>query len=254
MHVTRSEEHFVFTYSDHPIESAILWERHCHARFELIAVLEGTVALMTEGTRRHLAAGDVIVIPPLLYHTVAADQKCNYRRATLLFDLTAVPAVLQERLLSKTNTVQALGAAAAASLDRVAPQAEDRFYLPLLDSLFVQILYEYAESTSKDALVTEESFLKKTLAYIEKHLCEPISLDEIALHATCSKSSLCHLFREKMNITVKQYILQKRIALAIKRMDEGMPPTVAAASVGYENYSNFYRIYRKLLGHSPREK
>ena len=48
-----------------------------------------------------------------------------------------------------------------------------------------------------------------------------------------------------MNISPKQYILQKKLALANKLMDEGVPRTVVAMQVGYENYSNFYRLYRK---------
>ena len=41
------------------------------------------------------------------------------------------------------------------------------------------------------------------------------------------------------------HILQKKLALASKLIDEGVPRTVAAMQVGYENYSNFYRLYRK---------
>ena len=59
------------------------------------------------------------------------------------------------------------------------------------------------------------------------------------------------LFEEKMKITPKQYILQKKLALADKLIGEGIPPTVAAGRVGYENYSNFYRMYSKYYGVRP---
>ena len=39
--------------------------------------------------------------------------------------------------------------------------------------------------------------------------------------------------------------LEKKLALAEKYITEGVPATIAAASVGYDNYSNFYRVYRK---------
>ncbi|MBR2432538.1 MAG: helix-turn-helix domain-containing protein, partial [Clostridia bacterium] len=74
-----------------------------------------------------------------------------------------------------------------------------------------------------------------------------ILLDDIAKYTSRSKSSFCHLFESKMNISPKQYILQKKLALASKLIDEGVPHTVAAMQVGYENYSNFYRLYRKKL-------
>ena len=76
---------------------------------------------------------------------------------------------------------------------------------------------------------------------------EKILLDDLARHTARSKSSFCHLFEEKMKISPKQYILQKKLALAGKLIDEGVPRTAAAMQVGYENYSNFYRLCKKNL-------
>ena len=70
-------------------------------------------------------------------------------------------------------------------------------------------------------------------------------LDDLAAYTSRSKSSFCHLFEARMNITPKQYILQKKLALASKLIDEGVPRTAAAMRVGYDNYSNFYRLYHK---------
>mgnify|MGYP003307143845 CR=1 FL=1 len=57
-----------------------------------------------------------------------------------------------------------------------------------------------------------------------------------------------------MKISPKQYILQKKLALASKLIDEGVPRTVAAMQVGYENYSNFYRMYQKHLHGVPSDR
>ena len=39
--------------------------------------------------------------------------------------------------------------------------------------------------------------------------------------------------------------------LADKLIAEGMPRTLVATQLGYENYSNFYRMYQKHLQHAP---
>ncbi len=54
-----------------------------------------------------------------------------------------------------------------------------------------------------------------------------------------------------MKISPKQYILQKKPAYAAQLIRQGMPSTPAAMRVGYENYSNFYRMYRKHLQNTP---
>ena len=38
-----------------------------------------------------------------------------------------------------------------------------------------------------------------------------------------------------MKVSPKQYILEKKLALAEKYIAEGVPATIAAASVGYDN-------------------
>ena len=89
------------------------------------------------------------------------------------------------------------------------------------------------------------------LTYIDEHLCEKILLEDLALHVACSVSSLCHLFQRRMNVSPKQYILHKKMALANKLIRDGTPPTSASLLVGYENYSNFYRLYSKIYGETP---
>ena len=69
-----------------------------------------------------------------------------------------------------------------------------------------------------------------------------------------SENSRNRVFEEKMNISPKQYILQKKLALASKLISEGTPPTIVAMRLGYENYSNFYRLYLKYFGKNPAKK
>lgn len=111
----------------------------------------------------------------------------------------------------------------------------------------IGIFYDALQSPEMPVKVETDEFLQKALCYIDAHLHEKILLDDLALATARSKSSFCHLFEQKMKIAPKQYILQKKLAVASKLIDEGMPHTVAAMQVGYENYSNFYRIYHKSL-------
>ena len=107
----------------------------------------------------------------------------------------------------------------------------------------------HGESLHESAVLNDA--LQSVLDHIDAHLCEKITLDDIAAATAHSKSSISHIFVEKMRITPKQYILQKKLALARKLINSGTPPTLAAVRIGYDNYSDFYRIYRKHTGHPP---
>ena len=118
----------------------------------------------------------------------------------------------------------------------------------------VEIFYDALHSSSAPAKIETDDFLQKALHYIDEHMHEKILLDDLAKATTRSKSSFCHLFEEKMKISPKQYILQKKLALASKLIDDGVPRTVAAKQVGYDNYSNFYHLYKKHFEGRPTAK
>lgn len=250
MNTTAQPTEITLSYTETLLTEALLWESHCHPHFEMIAVLKGEVTLLSEGKKYTLSGGEIALIPPLLYHTVTAAKRGEYHRVTLLFDGELIPEVIRPRFSEGGTGIRLLSSAHPEALKRIAT-AEDRdFYRPLLHSLLVEILYACVASGSTPADGVDR-FLQSAIRYIDAHLCERLLLDEIAAYTAHSKSSLCHLFHEKMKISIKQYILEKRLALAVKMIREGVPATIAAARVGYENYSNFYRVFYKRYGHAP---
>ncbi len=241
---------FALEYMESKPYDSVIWENHCHAMFEMIAVLEGDISIMLEGTSYRLKENQVIIIPPLCYHSITANDSREYKRVTVLFDVSAIPNVLQPELISRGTDISISFSNHIERLKRICQDSKPSFYAPLAHSLIIQILYDALQATKNNSGEMDE-FLQSVIVYIDGHLQEKILLDDLARHTSRSKSSFCHLFEEKMNVSPKQYILQKKLALANKMIGEGTPPTVAAMQVGYENYSNFYRIYRKHFGKSP---
>lgn len=235
---------FQIEYTENELQSAILWESHCHARYEMIAVLDGDITVMLERQNYRLQKNQVIIIPPLFYHSITANEKGVYRRITALFGINTIPSVLQDTFTRQGKEMD-IPASLIEKIKDVCQEEDEAFYAPLLQSLMVEIFYEALHSSSSSPQAEADDFLQKALRYIDEHLNEKILLDDLAKATSRSKSSFCHLFEEKMKITPKQYILQKKLALASKLIDEGVPRTVAAMQVGYDNYSNFYRLYRK---------
>ena len=246
-----STDQFQMFYTESDIDATVLWENHCHSRYEMIAVLEGDVSVMLEGRSYRLTERQTLIISPLCYHTITPNVGGRYRRVTVLFDREAVPEVLRERLARQDVRHMIFSSHRTDELGRICKESDPDFYAPLAEALMVELLYRSTQSVQTETSESEDSFLREVVAYIDEHLCEKILLDDLALRTAHSKSSLCHLFRSKMNVSPKQYILQKKMALAEQLIRNGMPPTAAALRVGYENYSNFYRLYTKLYGANP---
>lgn len=240
---------YEFEYVERMIETKVLWESHCHTKFEMIAVLEGDISVMLEGRSYRLTENQTIIIPALAYHTITANKNGIYRRVTAQFELETIPYVIREHFLRSDANLTPSLLPQVEELKRICKEAEPLFYAPLAQSLMVQIFYGIMQS--KRTLPETDEFLQKAVSYIDGHLHEKILLDDLAKHTSRSTSSFCHLFEERMGISPKQYIVQKKLTLANKLIQEGAPPTLAAIQIGYENYSNFYRIYRKHFGTNP---
>ncbi len=245
---------FRLEYIQSVTDTAVLWESHCHTQFEMISVLEGDISIMLEGRSYRLTENQTVIIPPLFYHTITANKNGLYRRVTALFDLSAIPGVLQSKFEKRGADIVISAPPQIKELKRICQEKETSFYAPLAYSLMVQILYNDVLHEQPKNEPAEDGFLKEIISYIDTHLSEKIKLDDLAKHASRSKSSVCHLFEEKMKISPKQYIIQKKLAFAAKIIRDGTLPTHAAMQIGYDNYSDFYRMYQKCFGTSPTKR
>ena len=245
-------ESFEIEYKETEIKSDLLWESHCHAKYEIITVLEGDISILLEGIGYRLKAGQSAIVPPLCYHTIIANKGGQYKRITVLFELDAVPAPLRGHLSGKDIPLTVFASSVSDELQTICRKSADGYYTPLAESLIVHMLYEYADADHAPIAPVADKEIAMMLKYIDEHLSDKIYLDDLATYTACSKSTVCHVFREKMKISPKQYILRKKLALADKMISEGVAPTIAAIRIGYDNYSDFYRVYRKLYNRSPK--
>ena len=243
---------FTIECKETDVEPSVVWEHHCHAQFEMIGVLEGTVNVTVEGVPRRLIQNQAIIIPPLCYHTVTANQQGRYRRIMVWFDAEAIPAELRD-LFSTASSVAVFSTPPPERLQQICTEHPSPLYAPLVNAVMVQSFYDDIAARQNDLPLEADDFLKLSVSYIDAHLREKISIDDLAGITSRSRSSFCHLFEKRMQVSPKQYILQKKMALANQLINDGYAPTEAAARLGYENYSSFYRMYVKQYGVMPRK-
>jgi AraC-like DNA-binding protein len=88
---------------------------------------------------------------------------------------------------------------------------------------------------------------------IEKRFAEDISLQALAQAAGYSLYHLAHLFKRDTGLSVKQYVLQRRIAEARRILLEQPNLTVDAVArqVGFSDFALFNRSFKRLTGQPP---
>ena len=256
-HRTLQNEKMRISYREGIVEGERIFENHCHTRYEMIAVFEGNISIVADGARYTLSAGEIIVIPPLLYHSVFAGD-ITYKRATLLFDEACVPKEIEEDFLGKVKTCPVSSNAALlpilSSIKDIFAEEEIEKYTPLVECHLTEAIYVHTYKESSGAKVKANPTVKALTEYIDSHINEKLLLDDVAESLFLSKSTVSHIFKSEMKISVKQYIIQKKLAYAARIISEGTPAAEAARLIGYDNYANFYKMFKKVIGESPRAK
>lgn len=247
-------EKFRFEYLESHTESSVLWESHCHSDFEMIAVMEGDISIMLEGKNYRLTEKQVAIIFPLSYHTVTSNKQGVYKRVTAQFGQKAIPDVVLPYFSKDTMGALVMFPYKGEKLKNICTGREKTAFSPLADALMIELLYDALQVKQNSAEIETDEFVHGCVMYIDSHLEEKITLDDIAKEMMRSKSSFCHLFEKKMKISPKQYILQKKLAYADMLINKGVPVSEVSCKIGYDNYSDFYRMYRKYFGKSPTKR
>ena len=96
-----------------------------------------------------------------------------------------------------------------------------------------------------------DSKVVSLLQYLNLHLADPLTIDELAARFYISKYHMMRRFRQETGYSVHGYLTEKRLLLARQLLGRGCTPAEAAAQAGYQDYSTFSRAYKKQFGHGP---
>lgn len=89
--------------------------------------------------------------------------------------------------------------------------------------------------------------------YIEEHYMKDIYISELALVCHVSGSYLSSRFKQEMGCSFTEYLLKFRMNKAKEIMGRShIPLKQVAQMVGYKDYAQFSKMFKKIFGQSPR--
>ena len=140
-------------------------------------------------------------------------------------------------------------------------EVKDGFYAV---QQFMSILYELSRqdgahtlATSSYAKVDVESDSRRVLKvknYISTHYQDDLRLPELASIAGMSPSAFSRFFKLHTSRNLSEYIIDQRLGYASRQLvDTAKSISEICFSCGFNNLSNFNRIFKKKKGCSPTE-
>jgi AraC family transcriptional regulator len=93
---------------------------------------------------------------------------------------------------------------------------------------------------------------QKALWYIESHLAEPLTLDDIAGVAGVSRFHLVRAFAAATGLSVMRYVRARRLTKAAQALAAGAPDILSLAlDADYSSHEAFTRAFRDHFGTTP---
>lgn len=93
--------------------------------------------------------------------------------------------------------------------------------------------------------------IEKCINFIEDHVKENITIEEVANQSGYSLYHFCRVFNLCKGVSVMEYIRGRRLSLAAAELYEGRKIIDIALDYGFETPGGFTKAFRKAFGYSP---
>ncbi len=248
---------------------------HTNDGHELYLLLNGDVSFSIDGQIYKLEPYDLLIISNKEIHRTIIHSDVPHERIYIYFD----PQEIAKFNTQKYDLLQIFEARKLGFGNKIGRELIEKYDIPQ----YFQQIYEWSKSTlpEKNAMMLsiliqliikvssaftypgEEEKVKEDvryngkiyliLSYISANLHKKITLEELEKSFFINKYYLCHLFKEMTGFTILEYITYKKISAAKELLKKTYAINEVCVKLGFEDYSNFYRSFKKVAGISPQQ-
>lgn len=240
------------------------WLTHSHREYELNLYINVKATIFINETGYFIRDNDILFIPADIEHSIYLSENAKnttYTRIVINFNenfINWMSQVLPIREYIKVLCDQ--------SYYKISLGIDNYLYV---SGLFNKILENYQSKKAAD-MVINFYYLIKALAnnkdhlnsdnkvydicrYLDENYKEDISLNKLSELFYLNPSYISRMFKQQTGLTVVQYLQFRRILAAHNAITHrGIDITTACYESGFGSIQHFYRIYKRLIGHSPK--
>lgn len=246
---------------------------HWHEEAELTVILKGRCRYQIDLVEYEAEEGDILFVPPLVLHAIRKKAEEEMISETYVFHLNFLggnstdicaaryltPIIRQEiRLPHKITKEHPVYVSLKRVFDQIRSVYDSNItgYEIAIKSFLLQaifLLLQYSEKFTKQEMGEYSEKLKSVLDYIETHIEETISIEELSKVCYFSEYHFMRFFKKHMNMTCIEYINNLRLEKAVEAFEAGNTSILEVSlSVGFHNLSYFHRAFKKKYGMTPR--
>jgi AraC-like DNA-binding protein len=240
--------------------SRFAFPRHFHLEYHVGLLIQGQHRYVYGGERRHVGAGDVLLMAPEGIHDGACLEGQGYRIRVMAFD----PFWLDEASRSLSDGRQGAPRLTTSSLRHpLLSQRLQRFHAAMLEGsplaqeeALWQALAQLLEMgstlrVSEPHRVFDQRTWQRLRDWLESRLDDPPTLEEIAAFCAMSPWQALRRFRQHTGLPPHQWLTQLRLQRALPLVLAGQPLSEIALRLGFYDQAHFSRLFRRTYGLPP---
>jgi AraC-like DNA-binding protein len=259
------------------VDSEFPFYWHYHPEFELTLILDSYGQRLVGDSIADYRPGDLVLLGPNLPHSwrsgpikfraqgVHRAIVVQFRHDFLgdqMFALQEMNEVANLLLRSAAGLAfghTKIGEKAAASLQHFPEMSRARQMVALLSILLDLTGAMDAQVLSTNHVqpacrIGDQQRIDAICQYLNRHFEEEIEFAKLAKTLNISQATLCRFFKRATGRTMTQYVNEIRVGAASQLLT-GTDQSILEIgfNVGFGNYSNFNRQFKRIKGYSPRE-
>lgn len=258
-----------FTFNHAVLDTPRMVELHFHDSYEIFWFVDGNAVYSVEGILYELEKDDIVITNMRELHAPIFRGKERYERkiitikppflsAFITDDFTPY-AVFENRRLGQGNLIKA-SAAKSHGIHDIFLKVEGVSELirpeqiALAKAYLIEMLVKMSQIIENGEVdYSENKKVSEIIKYINNNLPNDLSVENLGRMFYMNKFYLSHLFKRQTGFSIGDYIIHKRIFKAQELITENVSLSHIPEQVGFSDYSNFYRSFKRTTGLSPRE-
>lgn len=254
------------------------WKNICSPFTRLYYITEGVAEITLPSGTYQLTPNHLYLIPPFVLHSYSCNSHFVHYYLHIYEDIQFESSIQEEwefpieipadnsdmmliKRLCELNPTMKLAESDPATYDNKSTLIQNilknkqRDFATKIESkgITYQLISRFMRK-AKIKTKTEDTRIEKSLSFIQKNIYKPIKIEQLSQLSCVSKDHFIRLFKKEMKSTPLQYINLKKIEKAqLILITQDTPIKNIAYMLGYEDYSYFIRIFKRMVGITPQE-
>jgi len=199
--------------------------------------------------------GVLCYVAPGCYHYTMPDDPSGYTRSKIFFPSSVTEPLKNlpgfENIAEEFKEKSVIYAVIPSDKQEDVEKIFESFSEPQNNLYYGSILslMAYLSTYKTDTIHNPKDTVTSAISYINTHISEEFSIDDICNEIHMSKCYLCRKFKQVTGQTIMEYILSTRITLAKNMLkNENLSVSEISEKCGFSSTAYFCRVFREATG------